>query len=581
MASIYDKASLVLIPSGSKTSKVYSQKPVNGDGDFTFSRSTAATRVNADGNIEKETQNLLLQSNDFDTTWIKTGSLTLTSGQSGYDGSSDAWKLDVSQVFDRVFQSTSTSGVHTFSVYAKKGSLEGVFLRASSSGAPRSFFNLNNGTLGNPAGNLIDAAIEDVGNGWYRCSITYSDSTTEVRIYPSTANNSFPTSGNIYIQDAQLEQGLVARDYIETTTTAVEGGITDNVPRLDYTDSSCPSLLLEPQRTNLVSQSEYFDVTPSVKDASTIEVNGTTSPSGLDDACLFTETTANDRHGFYQYITITAGALTASIFTKEIDRRYIHFQSDATGTGASSYVDLQDGSVVSEGSGWSLSTEDYGNGWYRIKATCTAGGGNKYFIWGVSQNGTTNSYAGSTSKDFTFYGFQLEAGSYATSYIPTYGSAVTRNAEAALKTGVADLINDGEGSLYMEVTPTNFEGDQRFGISDNIGTNRIVLRLYNPSNLQLSCVIGSSVEVSIANSGYSAGNTYKIAGAWKDNDAVIYVNGVQVATDTNCNITPSNPLTRISFDNGVGTAKWENPVSQTMYFPTRLSNEELATLTTI
>jgi hypothetical protein len=67
--SIYDKASLVLIPSGTKTSKVYSQKPVNGDGDFTFSRSTAATRVNADGNIEKETQNLLLQSNTFDTTW--------------------------------------------------------------------------------------------------------------------------------------------------------------------------------------------------------------------------------------------------------------------------------------------------------------------------------------------------------------------------------------------------------------------------------------------------------------------------------------------------------------------------------
>ena len=55
----------------------------------------------------------------------------------------------------------------------------------------------------------------------------------------------------IYLQDAQLEQGLVARDYIETTTTAVEGGITDNVPRLDYTDSSCPALLLEPQRTNL------------------------------------------------------------------------------------------------------------------------------------------------------------------------------------------------------------------------------------------------------------------------------------------------------------------------------------------
>ena len=69
---------------------MYSQKPVNGDGDFTFSRSTAATRVNADGNIEKETQNLLLQSNTFDTTWTD-NMLTITSGQAGYDGTNDAW----------------------------------------------------------------------------------------------------------------------------------------------------------------------------------------------------------------------------------------------------------------------------------------------------------------------------------------------------------------------------------------------------------------------------------------------------------------------------------------------------------
>jgi hypothetical protein len=62
-----------------------------------------------------------------------------------------------------------------------------------------------------------------------------------------------------YIQDVQLEQGLVARDYIETTTAAVEGGITDNVPRLDYTDSSCPALLLEPQ-TALTDQ-EAIDLT--------------------------------------------------------------------------------------------------------------------------------------------------------------------------------------------------------------------------------------------------------------------------------------------------------------------------------
>ena len=89
----YNKASIVLIPSGSKTGTIFSQKPTNGDGDFDFTRSTSATRVNADGLIEKETQNLLLQSNSFDTSWINSGTISKTSGQSGYDGSSDAWLL--------------------------------------------------------------------------------------------------------------------------------------------------------------------------------------------------------------------------------------------------------------------------------------------------------------------------------------------------------------------------------------------------------------------------------------------------------------------------------------------------------
>ena len=88
--SIYDKSSLVLIPSGTKTGKIFSQKPVSGDGDFTFTRASAATRVNADGNIEKETQNFLLQSNSFDTTW-GLSSATISGGQSGYDGTNNAW----------------------------------------------------------------------------------------------------------------------------------------------------------------------------------------------------------------------------------------------------------------------------------------------------------------------------------------------------------------------------------------------------------------------------------------------------------------------------------------------------------
>lgn len=569
--SIYDKASLVLIPSGTKTSKIFSQKPVNGDGDFTFSRSTAATRVNADGNIEKETQNFLLQSNSFSTSpWVTTNT-SVTSGQSGYDGTNNAWLLDVTNGTNsqRLEQDITASNVVTLSIYAKAGTLNWIRLRFTSATSPNAYFDLENGVIGSHSG--IDAQIESVGNGWYKCSLVTND-ITRVRLYPADANGDVThTSGNIYIQDAQLEQGLVARDYIETTTAAVEGGITDNVPRLDYTDSSCPALLLEPQRTNLSLQSEYLDTSPSVKDASTIEVNGITSPSGLDDACLFTETTANDRHGFYQYITIAAGALTASIFTKEIDRRYIHFQSDATGSGQSSYVDLQDGSVVSEGTGWTLSIEDYGNDWYRIKATCTAVAGNKYFIWGVSQNGTTNSYAGSTSSDFTFYGLQIEAGSYATSYIPTYGTSVTRNGDYMTLTSLDtnSIITDNDSwSAFFEVELLgNDSPNDKIQLSDNSNTPRGYLYA-NFAGVAGTGWSGSEALTMNTNNKimYRANSSTNIS---------FFENGVNEETFT----STGDALTfnRVNFYGSNGAFR----IKRAILFPTALTDQEAIDLTTI
>ena len=256
MASTYDKASLVLIPSGTKEGTIFSQKPTNGDGDFTFSRSPSATRVNAYGLIEKETQNLLLQSNSFDTTWVTTSS-SVTGGQSGYDGSSDAWLLSNSAASGRIYQNITGSGIVTSSIYLKANASNWGLLQLDSTPDAYVYVDLINGVSGSTGSGNIDATITSVGGGWYRISVT-ANSTTRIRIYPAEANGDVSgTSGSVYIQDAQLEQGLVARDYIETTTSAVYGGITDNIPRLDYTDSSCPALLLEPQRTNLYNSSEY------------------------------------------------------------------------------------------------------------------------------------------------------------------------------------------------------------------------------------------------------------------------------------------------------------------------------------
>ena len=152
--SAYTDASLIMVPSGYKDGKLYSAKPTNGDGDFTFSRGSnlAATRVNSDGLIEKGRENLLLQSNQFDTTW-GTGFSTLTSGQVGYDGTNDAWKIESTTIGGetriRQSQTFTTGEVISLSVYMKKGNVNfGIVRTYAITGGGRAWFDLENGPSG-------------------------------------------------------------------------------------------------------------------------------------------------------------------------------------------------------------------------------------------------------------------------------------------------------------------------------------------------------------------------------------------------------------------------------------------------
>ena len=262
--SFFDDASLVFLPSGQagKDGKAYSMKPTNGDGDFTFSRGSnlTATRVDSNGLIEKGRENLLLQSNQFDTTWT-TNEASVTSGQSGYDGSSDAWLLEADSDGNgrRVQQSKTQGGVATLSIYAKAGTTD--WLRIEFGGAASLvYFDLTNGVLGSET-NAI-GKIESVGNGWYRCSAvnTGGSTPTTMRYHLASDNNNITavTGDNIYIQDAQLEIGLTATEPIESGASTGKAGLLEDSPRFDYSGgASCPSLLLEPSRTNLIGYSEY------------------------------------------------------------------------------------------------------------------------------------------------------------------------------------------------------------------------------------------------------------------------------------------------------------------------------------
>src|SRR5210317_81278 len=176
MSNALEQASLIMVPSGYEDGTLGSLKPLDGSGDFTFSRGSdiSATRVNADGYIEKGYENLLLQSNQFDTTW-STSSANVTSGQTGYDGTNDAWILDKSSFAGQVKQSISISGVNTLSVYLKAGTLN--FARiVTTTGLVSVTIDLSNGVFASVSGGIISKTIESSGNGFYKVSISFAES---------------------------------------------------------------------------------------------------------------------------------------------------------------------------------------------------------------------------------------------------------------------------------------------------------------------------------------------------------------------------------------------------------------------
>jgi hypothetical protein len=201
MSSYYDDASLMLLASGGaqKDGKVYSIKPTDGSGDFTFTRGSnlSATRVNASQLIEKGRENLILQSNQFDTTWG--GSTTETGGQSGYDGSNAAWLIENAANAAYIRQDNTSSGVLTASVYAKAGNVNWVRFAVSNSPVVSVYFDLVNGVSSVPS-NVISQTIVSVGNGWHRLSVTFlANSMSGMQFYPADgANDLGETGDNIF-----------------------------------------------------------------------------------------------------------------------------------------------------------------------------------------------------------------------------------------------------------------------------------------------------------------------------------------------------------------------------------------------
>ncbi len=504
--------------------------------DFTFSRSTTGTYTDKDGYIQEMPYNLLQQSNDFDTTW-GTSSVTISSGKSGYNGTNNAWSLNSSSE-GYLFQYLTNETSNTLSIYAKAGSVNNIRLRFFGTSNGEGYFNLSNGTKGTTSG-LANSSIENVGNGWYRCNISINTTISLVRIYPSVSSSSSSgTNGFVYIQNAQVNSGTSAKTYFPTTTRL-------NMPRVDYLNNSNGSLLIEPQRTNLETKSNGFS-TWSANTNVTRTANYTLSPDGTQNATRL-QFTAN---GSCSNITQSLGSYTISCYAKRND----------SGT--------QDVGFFTNGSGvvnsaWSLTSD-----WKRFTYTFPA------------LNAGAMGIAGNSGADVSVFGCQLEGlASYATSYIPTSGSTVTRVAETCSQTPASGVIGQTEGVLFAEFSVFDIVSNIKAIslVKSSSPTSNAVILYYFGNRIAFD-ILNPSGTVSVITNITNALQLNKVALKYKSGDIALWFNGVEIVTRTNT-ISLSG-LDKLEFDFTTGNGFY-GKIKQLQVYKTALTDTQLATLTTI
>jgi hypothetical protein len=583
--SYFDDASLVMIPSGYKDQKIFSVKPLDGSGDLTFSRASSATRVASNGLIEKVRTNLALQSETFDNaSWVKdSATITANTIANPLNGAitADTWTATADPSF--LFQGVALSaGEISASIFAKANASSVIRMDLVTSGFAQGAsltFNLANGTAGTitqygSASGFV-AKVENYGSGWYRISITGN-------IVSGTYSSQFYIgSGSVYIYGNQIEYGVVT-DYIATTSAAVSVGPVSGLPRLDYLNSSCPRLLLEPSRTSLVTFSENFDNAAWIKTATTITANNAVSPDGYTNADLLLETAATSNHAALSALIsfVSGTTYTMSVFAKNISggRGLLQiggYQLAGSLQDTFANFNLATG-VVTQQTQSTAKIENYGNGWYRCSVTfaCTNTISERLNVTLINSGtaGFSASYAGDITKGIYVWGAQMEAGAYATSYIPTLGTSVTRVAEVTNLGTAISLTSDF--TLFWEGTA--LESDLMIYGSGNSTWYANILG--SAGRVVLDTNTGRKVQGTSAS--LTVGTKAKIAIRRQGGAHNIFVNGVKLTNQVSVNDTTTLSLSSMFW--GVSSTFYKGQtVNQSLIFKTALTDSQAIELTTI
>ena len=561
---------------------------------LTFTRASGGSRINKDGLVQNMPYNLVEQSETFTNGYWYTNNVTInanavtapngfttaenavTTASDSYISSSTAYGIVPLQTYTQSIYVKWVSGYENFMIRSVFFGGTGVYSELVVNARYGTFISCNN-----------TYQIENAGNGWFRISqqLTNTDNLTAgYQIYPTVG---ITQTSVISIWGAQVNIGSTAQPYLATTDRL-------NMPRITYpVGGGCGALLLEKQSTNLCLYSEQLNDSYWIKSNTTITANNTISPDGTQNADLVLETTATSNHAAVSgLININSGtSYTFSTYAKNGSGGRGLLQIGAyqlTGAFQDGFVnfDLINGTITRQTQATGK-IENIGNGWYRCSmsfaSTLTVAERINLTLINSPTAVFAPVYTGDTSKGLYLWGAQVEASSYATSYISTTSASSTRIADACYKTGISNLIGQTEGTWFVDTYVGN-ETDEVYGWlqaslsgnpNDSIQINRA------NTNIQCQVYVGGSVQGIITGGTITKGQRIKVAIGYKANDLVLYLNGTQIGTDTSTGIPACSLIQIGAYPPLLNDYTADGGINNVILYKTRLTNAELATLTTL
>ena len=352
--------------------------------------------------------------------------------------------------------------------------------------------------------------------------------------------------------------------------TVADGVSRLNYPLIDGKVVGCPSHLLEPQRTNLITYSEDFSgySAPNVTRVSNYGI----SPTGVLNATLIHPSSNTSNAGLYTSVSSsTVGVL--SCFVKVNGKNFALLGTD-NNINRYCVFDLVNETVVHEPSNYQGKIEKYKDGWYIITSTYTSSEAANYPFIGVADN-SSGTVIADGSNGILIFGLQYEHEEYPTSYIPTTGSQATRSAETANNSGDASTFNDSEGVLMAEISALADDGTARvITINDGGSSDYIGLRYHTVSNtIRFLIKSGGTTNFDYFITLPSTEEYNKIAIKYDNTNVYLWANGFEYFQFSPI-ITPIG-LSTLDFDDSVGGDDFYGNTKQIQYYDSALTDSEL------